>query len=157
MLYQVNVSRKVFEEFNVNKKIWMAALLGVLALPQAGFAIDAPVTGIWKMGNGKLVVKVDTCESTKICVKIANIAKAFHNDGTPRLDDHNPDPALRSRPVVGLQIISGMAPTGPNTWKGKLYNSDDGHTYTAYAKLKGDALEVQGCWGPFCKTLNFAR
>lgn len=122
-----------------------------------GFASEPTIDGIWNMGNGKLVVKVEHCNGAQICVKIANIAKAFHNDGTPRLDDNNPNPALRKRPVVGLQIINGMNSTGPNSWKGKLYNSDDGHTYTAYAKLKGSALEVQGCWGPFCKTLNFAR
>lgn len=120
-------------------------------------ASEPTVDGIWRMGNGKLVVKVERCNDSQICVKIANIAKAFHDDGTPRLDDNNPNPGLRNRPVVGLQIINGMKPTGPNSWKGKLYNSDDGHTYTAYAKLNGSALEVQGCWGPFCKTLNFAR
>ncbi len=118
---------------------------------------NAAIDGVWKMGNGKLVVKVEHCNGDKICVKIANIAKAFHDDGTPRLDDNNPNPALRKRPVVGLQIIDNMAPTGSNTWKGKLYNSDDGRTYTAYASVSGAALEVKGCWGPFCKSLNFSR
>lgn len=120
-------------------------------------AIETGVSGVWTKGGGDLVVNVQPCNGDKICVKIVNIKKAFHDDGTPRLDDHNPNPALRSRPVVGLQIINNMGSTGPNTWKGKLYNSDDGKTYTAYAKLQGNALEVKGCWGPFCKTLNFAR
>jgi uncharacterized protein (DUF2147 family) len=140
------------------KKFSTAIAIGFLFVGlQSALAADSAVDGIWKMGNGKLVVKVEHCSGDKICVKIASIAKAFHDDGTPRLDDHNPNAALRSRPVVGLQIINGMSPTSATTWKGKLYNSDDGHTYTAYAKLKGNALEVQGCWGPFCKKLDFSR
>jgi uncharacterized protein (DUF2147 family) len=140
---------KAFQTVLIMGSLFLAA--------QSATAADSAIDGIWKMGNGKLVVKVEHCSVDRICVKIANIAKAFHNDGTPRLDDNNPDPSLRKRPVVGLEIISGMAATGSNTWKGRLYNSDDGHTYTAYAKLSGNALEVKGCWGPFCKKLNFAR
>jgi uncharacterized protein (DUF2147 family) len=129
----------------------------VLAVISPSLAAEPAVDGVWKMGNGKLVVKVDHCGGENICVKIVNIAKAFHDDGTPRLDDNNPNPTLRNRPVVGLQIINGMRPTSANSWKGKLYNSDDGNYYSAYAKLQNGALEVKGCWGPFCKTLNFTR
>jgi uncharacterized protein (DUF2147 family) len=141
------------------KKFQAALVIGCFWVAmQPAFAADKSIDGMWKMGDGKLVVKVDRCTGNKICVKIASIAKAFHDDGTPRLDDKNPNPALRSRPVVGLQIIDDLAPTGDNTWKGRLYNSDDGRTYTAYATLRGGSrFEVKGCWGPFCKSLQFVR
>ncbi len=140
---------KLIEQFIV--------VVAIVLFPAALLAADSAVDGTWKMGNGKLVVNVAHCDGDKICVKIANIAKAYRDDGTLRRDDKNPNPALRSRPVVGLEIINNMVSTGPNTWKGRLYNADDGHTYAAYAKLQSNGLEVKGCWGPFCKTLNFSR
>ncbi len=39
----------------------------------------------------------------------------------PRLDERNPDPALRSRSTVGIQILSGMRPNGENRWSGQAY------------------------------------
>ncbi len=137
-------------------------LLGILLVSASGAAsgtamADSSVVGLWRLSNGKLTVKVELCNGDKICGKIAALAKALKDDGTPQLDINNPNASLRQRPVIGVQIFNAMTPTGPNKWKGKIYNADDGRTYAAYAKLNGNALEVKGCWGPFCKNLDFKR
>lgn len=139
-------------------KLWSLVLIGGL-LSTAHFAVagETSSAGLWKQNGGKLVVKVEQCYVNKLCATVANIAHPFHDDGTPQLDENNPNKALRNRPVIGTQLIDGMSPTGPNSWKGKIYNADDGHTYSAYAKLNGNALVVKGCWGPFCKNLEFSR
>ncbi len=124
---------------------------------QQATAADTSADGLWRLGNGKLTVKVEYCKGDNICAKVAGLAKPFHSDGTPKLDENNPNKSLRQRPVIGIQLIDGMSPTGPNSWKGKIYNADDGHTYSAYAKLNGNSLQVKGCWGPFCKNLDFSR
>ena len=124
---------------------------------QQATAEDASANGLWRLGNGKLTVKVEYCKGDNICAKVAGLAKPTHADGTPKLDENNPNKSLRQRPVIGIQLIDGMSPTGPNSWKGKIYNADDGHTYSAYAKLNGNSLQVKGCWGPFCKNLDFSR
>jgi uncharacterized protein (DUF2147 family) len=133
------------------------SVVGFLAVLQFAAAADATPDGLWRLSNGNLTVKVEKCYGVKICAKVAGLAHPLHDDGTPKLDENNPNSSLRSRPVIGIQIMDGMIPTGANSWKGKIYNADDGHTYSAYAKLKGNALQVKGCWGPFCKNLDFSR
>ena len=65
-------------------------------------------------------------------------------------DDKNPDPALRSRPVLGLKLMQGFARDG-DRWKGgAIYDPDDGKTYTATARLAdqdGDKLLLRGYVG----------
>lgn len=63
------------------------------------------------------------------------------------VDSHNPDPAKRSRPTLGMPILLGMKPSDePNKWEGDIYNSQDGKTYDANISLSApDTLRVEGC------------
>jgi uncharacterized protein (DUF2147 family) len=128
------------------------SVLGLSAQAQA-----ASAEGFWLLSSGKLTVKVSNCDGDKICGTISGLAQPLQQDGGPKLDFKNPDRSLRSRHVIGLPVFTGMVPTGENRWKGTIYNADDGGTYRAYATLNGDKFEVKGCWGPFCKDLNFSR
>lgn len=133
----------------------LAAGMALATLPvQAG---TAGPEGTWRMNNGKVTVRVSYCGGQALCATIVGLAKPTYKDGTPKIDKHNPNPALRSRRVIGLAIISGMAPNGANHWKGQIYNADDGGTYRSTAELVGDRMVVKGCWGPFCKTMDFRR
>jgi uncharacterized protein (DUF2147 family) len=62
------------------------------------------------------------------------------------LDDQNPDPSKRHRPTLGLSILKGMQLTGPDSWAGRIYNADNGKTYSAKVKLlSSTSLLVEGC------------
>jgi uncharacterized protein (DUF2147 family) len=137
----------------------IATLCGTLLLvaAQTAFAEATNPDGNWRMDNGKVTVKVTHCYGDKICASVIALAKPLRDDGSPKVDEHNPNRALRSRPIIGMQIIDGMANSGDNYWKGKIYSSDDGGIYSAYARIDGDFLHVKGCWGPFCKKLDFKR
>lgn len=134
--------------------VFVSSLLAGVNFSTAG---DTSSNGLWKLSGGKLTVRVEQCYGDKLCAKVAALAKPLRDDGTPKLDENNPNQSLRNRPVIGIQLIDGMVPNGANKWKGKIYNADDGHTYSAYAKLNGNSLQVKGCWGPFCKNLEFSR
>jgi uncharacterized protein (DUF2147 family) len=59
---------------------------------------------------------------------------------------------------MGLSILIGMKPAGDGTWKGAIYNPDDGKTYSATVRQSGDKLKVQGCVASIlCKTNTFVR
>lgn len=61
-------------------------------------------------------------------------------------DENNPDPAKRTRPVMGLEILLAMKQTGPNKWEGSVYNAENGKTYKAAMSLENDdALRMEGC------------
>jgi uncharacterized protein (DUF2147 family) len=69
--------------------------------------------------------------------------------GEPKVDKNNPDPALQSRPIMGLELMSGFIYDGKGTWKkGTIYDPDNGKTYKCKIRLAEDGvLDVRGFIG----------
>ena len=65
------------------------------------------------------------------------------------VDDLNPDPALRGRPLDGLTIMSGFEYDGDGKWtNGKIYDPNSGKTYKCTATLiNPDTLKIRGFLG----------
>lgn len=64
-------------------------------------------------------------------------------------DKHNPDPALRSRKILGIDVISGVTyDNDSQSWEnGKIYDAQTGHYWSAAARLdKNGILKVVGYW-----------
>ena len=120
-------------------------------------ATGADPYGDWTLSDGRLTVKIIACHGNQVCANLIRLQEPNNGDGTPKLDLKNKNPALRARHLIGMPMIEGMAPTGPNTWKGQIYSSDDGDNYRAYATVEGDHLNVKGCWFVICRDLNFYR
>jgi uncharacterized protein (DUF2147 family) len=141
------------------KSIFRSLAVASLLFGAAAYAETAPAgpIGTWRMANNKITVKVNYCGGQNLCAKIVAMAKPLNKQGKPKTDTDNPNPALRGRPIVGLEIISNMAPRGQNQWAGSIYNADDGYTYRSTVKLNGNSLVVKGKWGPFSKKMNFVR
>ena len=98
------------------------------------------------------IVEIAPCGGA-LCGRIARILKPNPN-GPPR-DVNNPDPALRSRPIQGLPILTGFRDSGRN-WEGTAYDPRAGKSYRSYLTLLRDGtLEVKGCIGPFCRTKSW--
>jgi uncharacterized protein (DUF2147 family) len=113
----------------------------------------APVTGKWTTAERDSIIEIGNCGGT-VCGRVAKVLKAMPNGKTP-IDANNPDPKLRGRPVEGLMILTGFADNGSN-WLGKIYDPKSGKTYTSYLTRNADGtLKVQGCYGPFCKTITW--
>lgn len=64
-------------------------------------------------------------------------------------DRNNPDPALRTRSLTGLVILSYSGFSGGNKWTGgKIYDPSNGKTYSCNLQLKTNGvLEVRGYIG----------
>ncbi len=69
--------------------------------------------------------------------------------GQARVDRNNPDAALRSQPIIGLEIFDGMVWDGKSEWrKGRIYDPDNGKTYKCYMRLDPDGtLKLRGYIG----------
>jgi uncharacterized protein (DUF2147 family) len=115
-------------------------------------------SGVWLTQAGDARVQVIRC-GNGICGRIVWLRDPIDSKtGQPQVDDKNPNPALAQRPIIGLSIFIGMQPSGPNKWSGRIYNADDGQTYTAHVTVQSDsALEVQGCVGVFCGGETWSR
>jgi len=137
---------------------WVAAVaaMGIGAFSGTAMANDA--TGVWRMENGRVTVKVSPCGGN-LCGTVVGLKKPVDDRGNPRLDKENPNPSLRKRPVIGLTILSNMKPRGEGSWSGTIYNPDDGNTYSSNMTLQSeDKMRVKGCVaGVFCRSMNFIR
>ena len=134
-----------------------AASLGLAVAAGHARAADG-AKGTWRLSNGKVTVRVLPC-GDGLCGRVVALRKPRDDKGRPRLDKENPNPALRSRPVIGLTILSNMRANGEGAWSGTIYNPDDGNTYSSSMHLLGPStMKVNGCVaGVFCKSMKFIR
>ena len=115
-------------------------------------------TGVWQTQAGDARVKVSKCGGG-ICGVIVGLKEPIDPaTGKPQVDDKNPNPGLKKRPMIGLPLFSGMQPTSPNKWSGQIYNADDGGTYASSISVAGpDTLRVEGCVGALCGGETWTR
>jgi len=129
------------------------ASAAILALTTAGaFAADASVVGDWLVKEGYGHVRIDNCGG-----KMWGIVSW---EKTPGIDNENPDPAKKGRPLLGTPVLIDMAPAKePGKWTGEVYNSQNGKNYTASISLADEnTLNLEGClvW-PLCQTQQWTR
>ncbi len=66
-----------------------------------------------------------------------------------RMDEENPDPTLRNRKLLGLEVLSNMVYNATaNRWEsGNIYDAKSGRTWRSSACLTKDGtLKVRGFW-----------
>jgi len=107
---------------------------------------DVDPTGVWLTEAGDARVRVSQCGSgicgTVVWLKVATDPTT----GQPQKDDKNTNPALAHRPIVGINIFNGMKRVANRKWSGRIYNADNGKTYSSDVTLAGPGrLEVRGC------------
>lgn len=69
--------------------------------------------------------------------------------GQEKVDRENPDATLRTRPILGLQMMEGFEYAGDGEWKsGRIYDPENGKTYKCKMRLIDDeTLKVRGFIG----------
>lgn len=124
----------------------VAALLASLSLPAS--AQDA--NGTWLTASGETRVRIAPCGGS-ICGTIVWVKN-------PAKDEQNPNAALKTRNVVGINMIQ-MKPAGDKKWSGTLYNYTDGKTYSGSMTMNSaNSLSLSGCVaGIFCRSQTWTR
>lgn len=117
----------------------------------AGAATPSGPTGDWLVAKRWAIIRIVDCGGQLLGVVSWEMR--------PSVDSHNPDPAKRSRPTLGMPVLLGMKMSEPNKWDGQIYNSHDGNTYDANISLSGpDVLRVEGCFfGILCGGEDWTR
>lgn len=81
----------------------------------------------------------------------------INSDGTYSQDVNNRDDKLKGRSLRGVVFMWGLEKDGDEWDNGKIYNTSNGKTYSASAKLEGDTLKVKATvWG-IGKTLTWKK
>lgn len=87
----------------------------------------------------KIVVPRDGLTEEEYLAALAMAPETF-------TDVRNPDPALRDRPMQGLQILTLLPSVKQNIYDGEIYNPQDGKVYSGYVELTGqDSIKLNGC------------
>jgi uncharacterized protein (DUF2147 family) len=136
----------------------LAIAAALLAAPSARAQSAGEPTGVWLTQAGDARVKVSKCGGG-ICGVIVGLKDPIDPaTGKPQVDDKNPNPALKRRPMIGLPLFTGMQASGRNKWSGQIYNADDGSSYASSVSVTGpDTLRVEGCVGALCGGETWTR
>lgn len=125
------------------KKIIFSIFALLMTLGAASAQETPGVTGKWKLDDGSAIVEVYQ-QGNCFNGKIVWLAEPTEADGTPAKDLNNPDKSLRSRQLIGLNMLSGLKKSGNEYKEGKIYDPGNGKTYNCSMKLEGDVLKVRG-------------
>ena len=106
-------------------------------------ALAQDVVGKWKLEDGTAIVEVYK-QGDVFNGKIVWLQHPTEPDGSPAVDDNNPDAKLRSRRLIGLNMLSGLKKTGDEYTGGTIYDPANGKTYNCSMKVEGDVLKVRG-------------
>jgi uncharacterized protein (DUF2147 family) len=139
---------------------WRSGAFSLAVLALASASAQADPVGTWLTEGGRSRVRVADCGGalcgTVIWLKEPNDPET----GKPKLDKKNADASLRSRPLIGVQILLGAKPNGDKTWTGQVYNAEDGKTYSGtLTELGPNSLKLEGCAlaGLICKAQTWTR
>ncbi|MFD0987607.1 DUF2147 domain-containing protein [Methyloligella solikamskensis] len=141
---------------------YVATTLGLLALGWlglAGEAMAASPVGYWLKEDGAAKLQISQCGRNQLCSKIVWLRDPYNDQGQPLHDARNENPSLRGRTIIGLPIFQGLTPASANTWKGQIYNPEDGGTYKATLTLaSSNQIILKGCMAMFlCGQKNWTR
>jgi uncharacterized protein (DUF2147 family) len=147
-----------------DRGIWaaglLAAALAVGSVAQAAPASD-PTFGEWLTATGDGRVKVGPCAANpaQACGTLIWLKPPADAPPGPLHDANNPNPALRSRPMLGILIVSDFTREAAGQWvDGKIYDPNDGKTYKSKMSVSADGtLKVSGCVMVFCKAQTWTK
>ena len=136
----------------------LIALASMILFATSASAQPSKVMGTWLTQSGVAQVKIAPCADPKagaLCGTVVGLINPKGPNGqvvAPETvtDYRNPDPALRSRRMIGMPLIWGFKATSdPNAFEdGKIYNGENGKTYSANIGLQADGkLRLRGYVG----------
>ena len=136
-----------------NSLLTIGALAGGLLFAAPVVAQNGSIEGVW-LTPQESEMTIGACVEG-YCGYISRIVitdeiRAKYGDAVDAItnytDYNNKNPALRDRPIQGLQILTLRAAKEPGHFEGEIYSPEDGNTYAGYLEVVGpDRLKLKGC------------
>ncbi|EMO04533.1 PF09917 family protein [Leptospira interrogans serovar Icterohaemorrhagiae str. Verdun HP] len=140
-------------ENGMNKSKLIAILFAFVLISTPAFAGEEDaILGKWWNKEKDAQVDVHKC-GAKICGKIVWLKEPTYpadskegTPGSPKIDVHNKDESLRTRPILGLVFLTGFSYEGEQIWTGgRVYDPKGGKTYDGRLTLRNaDTLDLKG-------------
>lgn len=149
------------------RRLLIGLTIGLFALSTTAFAgsgADA-IVGTWLINDGTAKVEIVDAQGVYNGHVVWLKAPLFPADdsqgmaGKPKVDRLNPDPSLRTRPIIGLTMLAGFHYDGSHGWNGgTLYVPSSGKSYPCKLSIGSDgSLKVAVGGGIFGKTVTWTR
>ena len=123
-------------------KKFLLGLALFISLCSLSRAADEGVVGRWTDPTGS-TIEIARCAGG-VCARLVGISK----QAPTRFDSNNPDAALRTRALCGMEIGSGFHLNDPtHASGGTLYDPKSGKTYRGSMSSDGDKLKLRGYVG----------
>lgn len=127
----------------------------LLVLSSSAARADPSIQGAWYTDDRSAIVRIAPC-GNRMCGTIARVLRRGPN--VPTSDVNNPDPRLRSRPILGMAILTGFSAAGRQWTGGHAYDPQTGRSYRASLALQPNGtLEVTGCLLFICRSKDWTR
>jgi uncharacterized protein (DUF2147 family) len=124
---------------------------------------DEKIVGKWISTEKNVIVKVYK-EGDEFKAKVVwfNDADDLSRPMKTRCDIHNPDKELRSKRILGMDVLENLKYNPEtNRWEdGVIYDANSGRHWSSVVYFNNDGLlEVKGYWKFefICKTILFRR
>ena len=133
----------------------MFVLIGIISLTAASVKAQEvkadDILGVWLNEDKDAHVEIFN-KGGKYFGKIVWLKNPNEdNKDTPNLDDKNEDESLRTRPIMGLQLLTDFVFDGDDEWEdGEIYDPKSGKTYSCYIEFHDgnrNELKVRGFIG----------
>ena len=111
--------------------------------------VSDKILGEWWTASKEAKVEIYKC-GDKYCGKLSWLKEPNEEDGSPKVDDENPDPKLRSRKLLNLEILYDFEYDEDLEWEdGEIYDAKSGKTYSCILTLEENyqVLNVRGYIG----------
>lgn len=127
------------------RKLFFLIVLAFQVMSVAAGQKTESIEGIWWNEGKTGKIKIEKKDG-KFIGSIVYVSPDTYIDGKPPTDILNPDPKLRQRPVVGLQVLENLEyNASKKEWQnGKIYDPESGKKYDCFAKMDGETLKLKG-------------
>ena len=105
----------------------------------SGQVTAGEIVGLWDTNDGAEVEIYERDGSY-----YGRFARFYDDPPAGGIDSHNPDPALRTRSLVGADFILKFEFLDGKWKNGRIYNPENGKDYEADLELDGEVLKVRG-------------
>jgi len=128
------------------KKITLLLLFVTISLSGFSQAKDA-IVGRWLNSSGEAHVDIYK-KNEKFYGKIVWLKNPRDEKGNAKTDLRNPDESMRTKPMLGLEILKDFVYEDGKWTDGKIYDPKSGKTYSCNISQKGNGvLNIRGYIG----------
>lgn len=102
---------------------------------------ETDIEGVWLTANGRGLIDIQLVDGFPV-------GSIIDPSLPPDLDEYNPDPSLRNRPLHGLPILRASSSSGASKWMCTIYNTDNGKVYQCVLTLvDANTVKLRGYLG----------